>query len=381
MAPEVFEGKRTEQSDIWSTGAILYQLLVGRPPFPQESISESPAKTRREADPLPSDIPARIRTVVARALENNPEKRYASVADFREALLSDKPIEPVKVIKPKSRVAKPIKFKIKTGHLKYAGIVGVICITAAILLYAMPRLGSKEANKVNPVDGASMVWIPSGEFTMGTNAPPYNCDQEKPAHKVYLDGYYIYKTPVTVRQYRKFCNATNRAMPETPQWGWDNPDYPIVNVSWVDAEAYAKWAHAELPTEAQWEKAARGTDERKYPWGNEWDINRCASSVKPSLLKKPRPVGSYMLGASPYGALDMSGNVFQWCSDRYAEDAYSRTDNLARNPVGPASGENRVLRGESFIDGNVNYFRSTYRVGLMPSYTNYDCGFRCVYAP
>ncbi len=118
-----------------------------------------------------------------------------------------------------------------------------------------------------------MVRIPAGTFLMGSKAGE-GSDDEHPQHTVDLTGYWIYRTDVTVAQYRKFCTATGREMPDAPDWGWQD-DHPVVNVDWDDANAYADWAGAALPTEAQWEKAARGTDGRIYPWGNDWDATKC----------------------------------------------------------------------------------------------------------
>ena len=168
----------------------------------------------------------------------------------------------------------------------------------------------------NPKDGAVMVYVPAGEFLMGSTDGKVN-DNERPQHKVYLTGYWMYKCPVTVAQYRKYCHATGRQMPEQPVWSQD--DHPIVNVNWHDAADYAHWAGVALPTEAQWEKAARGTDGRVYPWGNDWDSAKCVNATGGT-----KPVGSCSAGASPYGALDMAGNVWQWCADWYAADYYRK---------------------------------------------------------
>ena len=178
--------------------------------------------------------------------------------------------------------------------------------------------------KVNPTDGAEMALIPAGEFLMGTSEEELkallpvseearaagrgwgerrNFDplpdrkeafaDELPQHKVYLDAYYMYKTEVTRAQYRKFCEATKRAMPPNPEWFPTDPESqakrdtePVVNVSWDDANAYAKWAGGALPTEAQWEKAARGGDRRLYPWGDAWPPPKGAGNLPDQTLKE-----------------------------------------------------------------------------------------------
>ena len=172
-------------------------------------------------------------------------------------------------------------------------------VSAGVAGLASDMLDRRKARRrTNPKDGAAMLYIPAGEFTMGSNEN----DDEKPQRKVNLDGYWIYKREVTVAQYRKFCRATNRQMPEAPSWGCKD-HHPIVNVSWDDAKAYADWAGVALPTEAQWEKAARGIDGREYPWGNEWDSSKYANSDG-TRVSSTKPVGSYTVDDSPYGAVD-----------------------------------------------------------------------------
>jgi formylglycine-generating enzyme required for sulfatase activity len=234
--------------------------------------------------------------------------------------------------------------------------------------------------RINPKDGAEMVSIPAGEFLMGSND---GSDDEKPPHKVHLDGYWIYRNLVTVAQYRKFCQATGRQMPNPPSWGWKE-DHPVVNVSWDDAMAYCRWAGGSLPTEAQWEKAARGTDGRKYPWGNEWDAGRLwCSKSQLGDAGMTAPVGSFPSGASPYGVLDMAGNVWQWCYDWYDEKFYSSRLAEQANPVNEGVGEKkgRVLRGGSWGDTIPNHFRAAARLSGAPPYAPYiSFGFRCVVA-
>ena len=175
---------------------------------------------------------------------------------------------------------------------------------------------------------------------------------------------------MTVAQYRQFCTATKRDMPPEPSWKWQDT-HPIVNVTWFDAKAYADWAGTALPTEAQWEKAARGTDGRLYAWGNKWSEDTSVHSVG-----KTAPVGSCPTGASPYGALDMTGNVWQWCADWYDPDYYATSP--LTNPPGPETGTIRVLRGGSWGFNVTEFFRVTYRNRCSPGCKYGDYGFRCV---
>ena len=215
-----------------------------------------------------------------------------------------------------------------------------------------------------------MVLIPAGEFPMGDEDLSDN-----PRHTVFLDSYYISKNPVTVAQYRKFCTDAGRKMPDAPEWGWKD-DHPIVNVNWEDADAYCRWVGGYLPSEAQWEKAARGGDGRKYPWGNEWDNSRLQCSKKKYAdAKSTAPVGSFLGGASPYGALDMAGNVWEWCADWYEEDYPKSAPN--KNPTGPAQGSRRVLRGGSWYFIIPDFFRAAYRNWLFPTGRYILVGFRC----
>lgn len=250
---------------------------------------------------------------------------------------------------------------------------------------------------INPVDGAKMVAVPAGEFMRGSTddeiarvvsiSPEYTqaswCDSEKPQQSIYLDGYWIYKYEVTVAQYRKFCKATGGAMPDPPSIGWRD-DRPVTGVTWQDAADYAKWAGASLPTEAQWEKAARGTDGRIYPWGSSWDASRCANSVKREL-DGPSAVGRYPKGVSPYGCYDMAGNAMEWCADWYDEDETYYATAPASNPKGPLEGTSRVLRGGSwdYYSASPLVFRCAARGGADPDKGDLSGsqGFRCAKMP
>ncbi len=223
---------------------------------------------------------------------------------------------------------------------------------------------------VNPQDQAVMVWVSAGEFLMGRKDGREDSD-ERPQRKVYLDGYWMYKNSVTVGQYRKFCAATKHAMPPEPSWKWQD-DNPVVNVTWDDADAYTKWAGVALPTEAQWEKAARGTDGRIYPWGDVWDAAKCVNGFNSG--HRTQPGGSIPADISPYGCLEMVGNVWQWCADWYY-DCYYRVA-PAKNPTGPAVGIRRVIRGGSWYFEDPYDYRTSYRAKGKPSERINFCGFR-----
>ena len=283
-------------------------------------------------------------------------------------------------------------------------LVPLAAVLATVLWYWHPwQRPIVIRERINPRDGAAMVWVPAGSFRMGTGAGEGIRDaarrrdwrdmrdvlwrrlrggvesDEEPSHAVYLDGYWIYKYEVTVAQYRVFCRATKRHMPEAPSWGWQD-HHPIVNITWNDAAAYAAWAGASLPTEAQWEKAARGPDGRIYPWGNTWDGAKCRNSaVGTNWATSPSPVGSFPAGAGPYGAQDMAGNVWEWCADWYDAEYYRHAP--GRNPTGPATGTGRVLRGGSwnFVDPP-DFFRCANRFRSDPLGGFDRLGFRCVLA-
>jgi formylglycine-generating enzyme required for sulfatase activity len=235
---------------------------------------------------------------------------------------------------------------------------------------------------INELDGAELVWIPAGKFLRGSPAGK-GAGDERPQKEIEIDGYWIYKTPVTLAQYRKFCEATGKKF--EPTWGQgmhsapegDEGQYPA-QASWYEAEAYAKAMGAALPTEAQWEKAARGTDGRVYPWGNEWEPAKCVSMEETVYKFSPgfRPVGSYTNGASPYGVLDMAGGVWEWVADWYSYEYYLTAPD--KNPTGPEKGSHKVLRGGcSLYDERLS--RCAARFINPPQVRDWTCtGFRCV---
>ena len=256
-----------------------------------------------------------------------------------------------------------------------------------------PDAGSTQ---ISPVDGMAVVYIPSGEFSMGMTSGQLetlfdlcsDCVKDDffpstPAHQVHVDSYWIYQTEVTNSMYLGCVNAGVCRTPEkssgqtrSSYFGDANyGDYPVVYVNWFDAERYCNWAGGRLSTEAEWEKAARGIDGRLFPWGNQAP-NTSLTNIYP-FIGDTVAVGSYPTGASPYGVLDMVGNVYEWIADWYSPNYYESSDFI--NPPGPQSGEmgRRSVRGGSWGWG-IPFASTLFRDWWEPEKTGSGVGFRCV---
>jgi len=228
--------------------------------------------------------------------------------------------------------------------------------------------------KVRATDGAEMAFVPSGEFLMGSDAP-YDVDAS-PQHRVYLDAFWIDKTEVTNEQYDKCVKAAACAPSGCAQdVRFNDPRQPVVCVSWYDAARYAAWVGGRLPTEAEWEKAARGCDGRVYPWGDYFDPERANTSE--GGVQRTTPVGHYSpLGDSPYGAADMAGNAYEWTSTLFKGYPYDPDD--GREDAG-ATGF-RVARGGSFLLNHRGSY-CTARVPGGPGARSTSVGFRVALSP
>ena len=220
--------------------------------------------------------------------------------------------------------------------------------------------------------GIEWILIPAGDFEMGTNTGK---PDEGPQHTVYLDDYYISKYEITFEQYDKFCDETGRAKPSSN--GWGRGKRPVKNVSWHDANEFCKWltdrtgANIHLPTEAQWEKAARGTDSRIYPWGD--DLPSCSILNYNNCIGRTEPVGSYPAGDSPYDVHDMAGNVYEWCQDWAQANYYEISPR--NNPQGPWNGTEKIVRGGSCFTSMISV-STFHRNHYSRSTTHAAIGFR-----
>jgi formylglycine-generating enzyme required for sulfatase activity len=309
----------------------------------------------------------------------------------------------------------------KAGHKEWTREMQVAANQRAEVMIDIEPLRPEPPKAARSEDGAEMGLVPAGEITLGSDQADLDryvgdckkagfaeqtCKEwgghELPRHRVTLDAFSIDRYEVTNALFEQFVRATgHRTTAERDgdgwvyqrkdgKWQWQKvkgawwrapsgpgtsapSDHPVVQVSWHDADAYCRWAAKRLPTEAEWERAARGTDGRRYPWGDDWDAAKANGNL---TIKTTRSVGSYQAGVSPYGIHDMAGNVLEWVADWFDASYYSRSPE--KNPRGPLSGERRVLRGGSW-DLDPVFLRSTSRFQLYGSPVNRgnSTGFRC----
>lgn len=236
-------------------------------------------------------------------------------------------------------------------------------------------------------DGAPLVLIPAGSYPMGVPVGDRDGGRDEyPRHVIDIAAFYIDKYEVTNGRYLEFVKATDHRVPQNPKnptrnlWeGVSIPeslaDRPVVNVDWADASAYCTWAGRRLPTEAEWEKAAKGNHDWRFPWGNVEPTNKHLNFNQKWIGERTlMPVGSYESGKSPYGVYDMAGNVWEWVNDWYDAKYYEKSP--AKNPPGPASGTKKVIRGAGW-QNETPTVRIFTRVDSDPTIRNESTGFRC----
>ncbi len=420
-------------SDVYALGATLYHLLTAQEPIAATDRLSAPNDPVPPVNVVNSNVSAKISNAVMTALSVLPQNRFATAEAFKQALLGNIPLAPTQMATHKPQfsigviagvlggiialcvIGGSIAFMLGTQVVRSTATPSITAIALAVsvtpIMPTIPKatpmtptatpvvitvtpqptraptvtltpnpavtpttvLGTR-AGEERMIGGAPMVFVPAGDFTMG------NRDSNAPEHVVYLDDFWIDKLDTTNALYKKCVDAGKCAPPSNKSsakrseyYGnsqFDN--FPVIYVSWDDASKFCAWAGKRLPTEAEWEKAARGTDKRTYPWGNTFDANKLNSAE--GGRGDTTVVGFFISGASPYGALDLAGNVWEWVADWYDSAYY--TNSPRNNPVGPAAGDYRVLRGGSWSTDE-DLTRAAYRGDYGPGFRFSYVGFRC----
>jgi formylglycine-generating enzyme required for sulfatase activity len=428
---ESADGHHLPESDIYVAGFIFFEILLGRTLF-DSHFSEftrgdvdykwlnwhcDPTKTAPALEKFLPEFPVVLSQTIETMMAKEAAARPVSaviVAAF-EGVLQRLSLDRIAQV-PTVRVRRKRSWAPAKRLLKRAAFaVLVIMITGGVLggagwlvwrgYNASPTVAGEQPSTTgegssvetaltpegNPDSGnlpaeidsgtGTMVLVPATEFAMGSDQGLFNGDvgyeSESPSHTVRVEAFYIDKYEVTNRFYKEFCDATGRPYPPNPEWDdryFDKPDYPVMNVSWNDARAYAVWAGKALPTEAQWELAARGPAGNRYPWGNEFRENAANLTGSGDGARFTAEVGAFRLDTSPFGIMDMAGNVSEWVNDLYA--LYPGNS----GQLAASERSHRVVRGAGITLGR-DHARLTRRMSHRPEIDasqHTAIGFRCV---
>jgi formylglycine-generating enzyme required for sulfatase activity/tRNA A-37 threonylcarbamoyl transferase component Bud32 len=424
MAPEQWRGQEaTPATDVYALGCVAVEMLIGKRLF--DAPSSAAVMTKHVMDPpefpaqWPPDVPEGVTEVFQRGLAKDPAERISRagelVAGLEALSITPQPVV-VPVPEPAPAPAQVAPEVIPTspqpalrrssrglGVMALLGGVLVLLIMVGVIIFVVSRwaaaptppqaapaqeYASEEFATEAPLAelpqtitapvGATMVLVPAGPFEMGSES---GYDDEKPVHEVTLDAFYIDQYEVTNAQYAACVedgacappfdigSYTRRSYYGHPEYG----DYPVIWVSWYQAKTYCEWRGDRLPTEAEWEKAARGTDGRTYPWGEGIDCTLTNYRIDYDVcVVDTTEGGSYPDGVSPYGAYDMAGNVWEWVQSEYRAYPY-RADDGREDPDGT---NDRVVRGGSWAIGS-RHTRASNRASADPHDLDYYTGFRC----
>ncbi len=397
MSPEQIRGEVCDQrSDLYTLGVIFFELLSGKRPFDGDSYRAIEDGHLFGAVPALDTDPG-CHAIISRLLEKNPDDRYQSARDLvadlrtlssslaapalrpqldeyspsaentpqprRETRTSGQPVMP-----PKRRSSSMVWLVLAAGILLTAGVIGF----AFMAKPGKPKVAKEEKppeiHKVDlpaTVSGATgaMILVPAGTFIFGSDAPESPNRQQS----VDLKAFYIDQTEVSNDTYRKFCDATGHNQPDNPDFR-RQPGLPVTGVTYDDAQAFARWASKRIPSEAEWEKAARGIDGRTYPWGNE-------TMSAPQTLQS---VDSLPERKSPYGAFNMAGNAWEWTTTPFPVTTREVDDMKRVLGIKSLSLQWYSIKGGSFSPHQEGFFRSFMRRGWPEDQTSPYIGFRCV---
>lgn len=375
-APEQLAQHRVSvQSDLYALGLVLYEMLTGNYAFANSCLQDPAPPPPRTVVP---EIDPEVERVVLRCMSKAPEKRPKSATEVATILTSvlSRTAGHTKGRELKRRALRLIAWILVSGSL----------ISSMAILMNTQSTPSEIATPLATTrhrvwkDGSRLVPVPGGEYRLGAD----ELGEDSPSHRVHLSPYWIAAEPVTNEQFSAFLKA-NPGLPEPRYWkdiSFHSPLQPLVGVTWAEARAYCQWAGLELPSEAQWEAAARGAGERErypYPWGEqEPTLSRAhfgwAERGEPG---QPEFVGSLPEGAGPYGTLDQAGNVWEWCLDAWNSGAYNNRDGILDPIEHSETPGDRVVRGGSW-KSSAAHLHVAYRAKQEAERQNSEVGFRCV---
>ncbi len=428
LSPEQARGDRPDsRADIYSLGVVLFEMLAGRPPF--ESDSGARLLLMHLQEPVPdirkinADIPNDLAGAVEKALAKQAADRFQTAAEMANALRSVNLLSKaasttaVETARPVAARKPPPPLKARTGdQLKKISRLWLGCGALVVVAIVIAAIGGaigvsmfaggtesttapthvaanvthaaateSAASTVIPVAATDtphatptlipvpdvpdgMILIPAGFFKMG--AADSRAD-ESPEHPVLLNAYYVDRTEVTNGQYLECVNAGGCTRSGSSRVGVASFEkYPVVLVTWSQAQTYCEWAGKRLPSEAEWEYAASGPDNFAWPWGNSFD-SRLSAAGAPDV----QPAGSYPQGASPFGAMDMAGNAAEWVLDTYSQSFYASSP--PANPFNSDDGATKIFRGGSFGNTDGSFYTTSRRYPKSRLFSDVDIGFRC----